>query len=146
VRLTRCTDGDRQMLEYTQAGGGASLEMLVLHDDATLEYAYGLAQGLTDTKVGTFPQALYDEAKANGWFVISMKNDWKHIFRLGEVSQPLSQLARRIGVVTKGALQGPANLLNPDGHKCAQSGGQQAHLCDQLAAPYAASPCTATPL
>ena len=46
--------GDRQMLEYTQAGGGASLEMLVLHDDATREYAYGPAHGLPDTKIGTF--------------------------------------------------------------------------------------------
>jgi hypothetical protein len=74
------TDGDRQMLEYTQAGGGASLEMLVLHDDATREYAYGPAQGLPNSKVGTFPQALYDEAKTKGWTVISMKNDWKNIF------------------------------------------------------------------
>ncbi len=74
------TDGDREMLEYTQASGGASLEMLVLHDDATREYAYGPAQGLPDTKVGTFPQSLYDEAKAKGWTVISMKNDWKQIF------------------------------------------------------------------
>ncbi len=74
------TDGDRQMLEYTQASRGASLEMLVLHDDAQREYAYGPAQGLPDTKVGTFPQALYDEAKAKGWTVISMKNDWKQIF------------------------------------------------------------------
>ena len=40
------TEGDRQMLEYTQAGGGASLEMLVLHDDATREYAYGPATGI----------------------------------------------------------------------------------------------------
>ena len=72
--------GDQQMLEYTQAGGGASLEMLVLHDDATREYAYGPAQGLPDSKVGTFTQALYDEAKAKGWTVISMKNDWKQIF------------------------------------------------------------------
>ena len=44
------------------------------------EYAYGPAQGLPDTKVGTFTQALYDEAKKNGWTVISMKNDWKRIF------------------------------------------------------------------
>jgi haloacid dehalogenase-like hydrolase len=72
--------GDQQMLEYTQANGGASLEMLVLHDDATREFAYGPAQGLPDTKVGTFSQALYDEAKAKGWSVISMKNDWKQIF------------------------------------------------------------------
>lgn len=72
--------GDRQMLEYTKAGSGARLAMLVLHDDAVREYAYGPAQGLPDSKVGTFTQALYDEATRNGWTVISMKNDWKRIF------------------------------------------------------------------
>jgi hypothetical protein len=36
--------------------------------------------GLPATKVGTFTQALYDEAKKNGWIVISLKNDWKVIF------------------------------------------------------------------
>ena len=72
--------GDQQMLEYTGAGDGARLSMLVLHDDATREYAYGPAEGLPDTKVGTFTQALYDEAKKKNWTVISMKNDWKKIF------------------------------------------------------------------
>jgi hypothetical protein len=72
--------GDRQMLEYTGAGDGARLMMLVMHDDAKREYAYGPAQGLPDTKVGTFTQVLYDEAKNRGWSVISMKNDWKRIF------------------------------------------------------------------
>jgi len=72
--------GDREMLEYTKAGAGARLSMLVLHDDATREYAYGPAQGLPDSKVGTFTQPLYDEAKRDGWTVISMKNDWKRIF------------------------------------------------------------------
>jgi hypothetical protein len=33
-----------------------------------------------DAKVGTFTQALYDEAKKNAWTVISMKKDWKVIF------------------------------------------------------------------
>ena len=74
------SDGDRQMLEYTQGVSGASLEMLVLHDHAQREYAYGPAQGLPATHYGTFSQALYDEAKAKGWTVISMKNDWKRIF------------------------------------------------------------------
>jgi hypothetical protein len=72
--------GDRQMLEYTKAGDGARLSMIVLHDDGVREYAYGPAQGLPETKVGTFTQALYDEAKKGGWTVISMKNDWKSIF------------------------------------------------------------------
>ncbi len=72
--------GDRQMLEYAQGSDGASLMMLVLHDDAEREYAYGPAKGLPDTKVGTFTQALYDEANTQGWIVISMKNDWKRIF------------------------------------------------------------------
>src|SRR5882724_4015088 len=72
--------GDRQMLEYTKAGDGVRLAMLVSHDDAEREYAYGPAQGLPATKVGTFTQALYDEATKNGWTVISMKKDWKAIF------------------------------------------------------------------
>ncbi len=72
--------GDRQMLEYTQGSGKAALMMLVLHDDAEREYAYGPAEGLPQTKVGAFTQELYDEAKTKEWFVISMKKDWKIIF------------------------------------------------------------------
>ena len=75
--------GDREMLEWTTAGKGKRLGMLVLHDDKEREYAYGPAAGLPDTKVGTFTQALYDEAKKRGWTVISMKNDWKRIFAFG---------------------------------------------------------------
>lgn len=72
--------GDREMLEYTSAGKAARLMMLVLHDDEVREYAYGPAAGLPKTKVGTFTPGLYDEAKSRGWFVISMKRDWKRIF------------------------------------------------------------------
>jgi phosphoglycolate phosphatase-like HAD superfamily hydrolase len=75
--------GDRQMLEYTKSGGGERLAMLVLHDDAQREYAYGPAQGLPDTKVGTFTQALYDEAMSKDWVVISMKKDWNSVFAGG---------------------------------------------------------------
>jgi hypothetical protein len=72
--------GDREMLEWTAAGVGARLKMLVLHDDAAREYAYGPAAGLPDSKVGTFTPALYDEAGKNGWTIISMKKDWRRIF------------------------------------------------------------------
>jgi phosphoglycolate phosphatase-like HAD superfamily hydrolase len=67
--------GDKEMLEYTGAGGGARLMMLVHHDDAGREYAYGPA-----SKVGTFPDTLMAEAIQRGWTVISMKNDWKRVF------------------------------------------------------------------
>ena len=73
--------GDRQMLEYTGAGNKLRLMMLVLHDDAEREYAYGPANDLPDTRVGTFTQELYNEAKQKGWIVISMKKDWKQIFQ-----------------------------------------------------------------
>jgi phosphoglycolate phosphatase-like HAD superfamily hydrolase len=72
--------GDQQMLEYTSAGDGAHLSMLVLHDDAIREYAYGPARGLPDTKIGSLTPALYAEAMEKNWTVISMKNDWRNIF------------------------------------------------------------------
>jgi hypothetical protein len=72
--------GDKEMLEYAQAGGGARFELLVLHDDAAREYAYGPALGLPKPKLGAFPQALYDQARKEGWTVVSMKNDWGLVF------------------------------------------------------------------
>lgn len=69
------SDGDQQMLEWTQAGNGARLMMLVHHDDAKREWAYG-----PESKIGTFSDALMAEAKQQGWTVISMKNDWKKVF------------------------------------------------------------------
>ena len=69
------SDGDREMLEWTQAGEGPSLMMLVHHDDAEREWAYG-----PDSKIGTFSDALMEEANKNGWKIISMKDDWKSIY------------------------------------------------------------------
>jgi haloacid dehalogenase-like hydrolase len=74
------SDGDREMLEYTQSGGGARFELLVLHDDAAREYAYGPAKGLPDVKLGAFTQSLYDQAQKEGWTVVSMKDDWQRVF------------------------------------------------------------------
>jgi phosphoglycolate phosphatase-like HAD superfamily hydrolase len=76
------SSGDAEMLQWTQAGDGARLMMLVYHDDARREYAYGPAGGLPDTHVGTFPDTLMTLAKKDGWVVISMQKDWKRIFPL----------------------------------------------------------------
>jgi hypothetical protein len=72
------SDGDQQMLEWTGAGSGARLMMLVHHDDAKREWSYG-----PESKIGTFSDALKSAAEQNGWTVISMKNDWKRIFAFG---------------------------------------------------------------
>jgi phosphoglycolate phosphatase-like HAD superfamily hydrolase len=74
------SSGDREMLEYTTGGDGARLGLLVYHNDAEREYAYGPAGGLRDSKIGTFPQDLMDEAKKSGWIVVGMKDDWNRIF------------------------------------------------------------------
>lgn len=67
--------GDRQMLEWTQSAPGKRFELLVHHDDAEREYAYG-----PEAKSGTFSVDLMEEAKKRGWVVVSMKNDWKIMF------------------------------------------------------------------
>ena len=69
--------GDRQML-----GVHWRRRWRATIDDraAQRKHAYGPADGLPDTKVGAFTQALYDEAKHKSWTVIGMKNDWKRIF------------------------------------------------------------------
>jgi phosphoglycolate phosphatase-like HAD superfamily hydrolase len=74
------SDGDQQMLEWTQAGSRARLMMLVHHDDAVREFAYG-----AESKIGTFSDALMAEAKKDNWTVVSMKDDWKKIFAFEEV-------------------------------------------------------------
>jgi hypothetical protein len=74
------SQGDQQMLEYACAGGGARFGLLVLHDDAAREYAYGPALGLPKPALGAFTPALYAQAQKAGWTVVSMKNDWKQVF------------------------------------------------------------------
>jgi len=68
------SDGDQQMLEWTAAGPGARLMLLVHHTDAVREYAYD-----RQSSIGTLNKAL-DEANAKGWVVVDMKRDWKTIF------------------------------------------------------------------
>jgi len=69
------SDGDQQMLEWTQAGARTRLMMLIRHDDAAREWAYD-----AQSKIGTVSDALLALAKQNGWSVVSMKTDWRRIF------------------------------------------------------------------
>jgi hypothetical protein len=66
--------GDFEMLEWTTAGSGARLGVIVHHDDAEREFAYD-----RDSSVGRLARAL-DEAPRRGWTVTSMKRDWKAIY------------------------------------------------------------------
>lgn len=63
------SDGDYEMMEYTLSGEGPSMAILVHHDDEEREYNY---------MHGT--EKAIDDAEEQGWYVISMKNDFKEIF------------------------------------------------------------------
>jgi phosphoglycolate phosphatase-like HAD superfamily hydrolase len=68
------SDGDFEMLQYTTAGKGPRLGLIVHHTDAEREYAYD-----RDSPVGRLDKAL-DAAPKNGWVVVDMKKEWKVIF------------------------------------------------------------------
>jgi phosphoglycolate phosphatase-like HAD superfamily hydrolase len=68
------SDGDQQMLQWTMAGSGARFAGIVHHTDAAREYAYD-----RPSKIGQLDKALV-EAKAKGWTVVDMKQDWKKVF------------------------------------------------------------------
>jgi len=68
------SDSDMQMIEYTVAGEGRRLGLFVHHTDADREYAYD-----RKSHVGTLDRVL-DQAGANDWIIVSMKDDWISIF------------------------------------------------------------------
>lgn len=68
------SDGDFEMLEWTSAGEGPSLAMIVHHDDAEREWAYD-----RESHIGRLVRGL-DEGPQRGWKIISMKNDWNLIY------------------------------------------------------------------
>ncbi|MEA3410022.1 MAG: HAD family hydrolase [Pseudomonadota bacterium] len=76
------SDGDIEMLQYTDSGAGPTLAMMVHHDDPEREYGY-----TCDTKVGALCKGV-ELAKQRGWVLISMKNDWKRIFSFDESPKP----------------------------------------------------------
>ena len=68
------SDGDLQMLQWTAAGKGARLMLIIRHTDAKREWAYD-----RQSSIGHLDKAL-DEAQGKGWTVVDMKRDWKVIF------------------------------------------------------------------
>jgi hypothetical protein len=68
------SDGDLQMLQWTTAGPGPRLGLILHHDDAEREYAYD-----RDTHIGRLDKAM-DLAPENGWILVSMKDDWRSLF------------------------------------------------------------------
>jgi hypothetical protein len=68
------SDGDFEMLQWTRAGPGPRLAVIVHHTDAEREWAYDRG-----SPVGKLEKAL-DEAPKAGWVVVDMKADWKVIY------------------------------------------------------------------
>ncbi len=71
------SDGDLPMLQWTAAGGGARFCLIVHHTDSEREWAYD-----RDSRIGRLDKAL-DQARAKGWTIVSIKNDWKIVFPTG---------------------------------------------------------------
>jgi hypothetical protein len=68
------SDGDFQMLEWTTSGERTRLGVFIHHTDGEREWAYD-----RDSHIGQLDRGL-DEARARGWTVVSMKDDWRTIF------------------------------------------------------------------
>jgi phosphoglycolate phosphatase-like HAD superfamily hydrolase len=68
------SDGDLAMLQWTAAGAGTRFCLYVHHDDDVREWAYDRT-----SHIGRLDQGL-DAARARGWTVASIKNDWKRVF------------------------------------------------------------------
>jgi len=68
------SDGDLQMLQWTMAGSGPRIALLLHHTDAEREWAYDRR-----SNIGRLDKGLA-AAKAKGWTVVNMQKDWRVIF------------------------------------------------------------------
>ncbi|MEM9045141.1 MAG: HAD family hydrolase [Pseudomonadota bacterium] len=68
------SDGDFAMLEWTTAGDGPRLGILLHHTDADREWAYD-----RDSPVGHLERGL-DEGPGKGWLIVDMARDWSAVF------------------------------------------------------------------
>ncbi len=62
------------MLQWVAAGNSENFCLYVHHTDAQREWAYD-----RESSIGRLDKGL-DEARARGWTVVDMKQDWKIIF------------------------------------------------------------------
>jgi hypothetical protein len=63
------SNGDIQMLQFAGGPGAPALRLLLQHDDKTREFDYTAGA-----------EKALDLARAKGWTMVSMKNDWKSVF------------------------------------------------------------------
>jgi hypothetical protein len=68
------SDGDLQMLQWTTAGQGPRFALYVHHTDGEREWAYD-----RNASMGRLDKGL-DQAQAQGWTLVDMKQDWKVIY------------------------------------------------------------------
>ena len=102
------SDGDLEMLQYTGGGKGPRFCLYVHHNDAEREYAYDRADHLAKLDKG------WDEAKARGWTIVSMKDDWKTVFAAGQAPPPITAidiLLQPDAIMLKHAAANNARLL-----------------------------------
>lgn len=72
------SDGDLQMLQWTTAGKGSRFGLIVHHTDSEREWAYD-----RESPIGQLDKA-FTEAKAKGWTIVDMKQDWKSIYLMND--------------------------------------------------------------
>ncbi|MCX7551800.1 HAD family hydrolase [Xanthomarina sp. F2636L] len=68
------SDGDLQMLQWTDSNTYKSFQLFVHHTDADREWAYDRGSSMGELNIGL------DEAKAKKWTLVDMKKDWKVIY------------------------------------------------------------------
>lgn len=68
------SDGDFAMLQWTTAGGGPRLGVLVHHTDAEREWAYD-----RESAIGRLEDGL-DLGPDMGWVIVDMAQDWSRIY------------------------------------------------------------------
>jgi phosphoserine phosphatase len=67
--------GDIAMMQYSKGRHGPSFQLLINHDDAAREFAYGEKDN-----------ASLNAAKKQGFTVVSIKSDWKTVFGAGQAA------------------------------------------------------------